>query len=92
MCGCKGRLGDDHLILRGGGLALFDNKYSDQRNAEIIFMSSSEQKISNLTFTLPLPLQIREKVPISKKFSARFAHNSKTLKYLLQAGFTCIKF
>ena len=89
MCGCKGRLGDDHLILRGGGLALFDNKYSDQRNAEIIFMSSSEQKISKLTFTL---LELGKKVPISKIFSTRFAHNSKTLKYLLQAGFTCIKF
>ena len=28
------RLGDDHLILRGGGgLALFGNKYSDLENA-----------------------------------------------------------
>ena len=51
MSGCKGRLGDDHLILRGGGMALFDNKYSDHRNAKNIFMSSSEQKLSNLTLT-----------------------------------------
>ena len=27
-------LGDNHLILRGGGLALFGNKYSDIENDE----------------------------------------------------------
>ena len=45
------RLGDDHLILRGGGgLALFGNKYSDPKYAgNKKNLASNSKKINNLT-------------------------------------------